>query len=100
MSGYADIVFGVSFHGHTRTENHEEHTMIADRPADWARIIRERRLVLGMSQADLAAELGTSRQWLSNFENGHGTDTAQIHIVLRLLALLDLTAELTVDPDE
>lgn len=73
--------------------------MIADRPVDWARLIRERRTDLNISQADLAVELGTSRQWLSNFENGRSTDTAQLHIVLKLLALLDLTAILTAETD-
>ncbi|TFB93192.1 helix-turn-helix transcriptional regulator [Cryobacterium sp. HLT2-28] len=73
--------------------------MIADRPADWARIIRERRMALNMSQADLAVELGTSRQWLSNFENGRSTDAAQLHVVLQLIALLDLTAVLTAETE-
>lgn len=73
--------------------------MIADRPADWARIIRERRTELSMSQAALADELGTSRQWLSNFENGRSTDSAQLHLVLKLIALLDLTAMLDTDKE-
>jgi transcriptional regulator with XRE-family HTH domain len=52
-----------------------------------------------MSQAALASELGTSRQWVSNFENERGADSAQLHVVLNLLALLDLTAILNVEAE-
>lgn len=82
---------------HVTLDGHRD-IMIADRVIDWANIVRERRTMLGATQADVAAELGTSRQWVSNFENGRSTSVAELATVLRLLAVLDLTALLTTQP--
>ena len=68
--------------------------MIADRPSDWASLVRERRKDMHLSQADVAREMGVSRQWVSNFENGTATDVAQLAAVLELLAALDMTVDL------
>jgi transcriptional regulator with XRE-family HTH domain len=68
--------------------------MIADRPRDWANIVRDRRMELGLSQAELAQRIGLSRQWVVRFENGAGTDVAQLTTVLDVVAALRLDPEL------
>lgn len=71
--------------------------MMADRPADWADIVRERRKSLGRSQSDVADELGVTRQWVSNFENGRNTGSASLAVALTLLSSLGLLADVTED---
>jgi transcriptional regulator with XRE-family HTH domain len=54
--------------------------------------VRGRRLALGLSQAELAARVGVSRQWVNGFEAGKRT--AEVGLVLRLLDALDLGLDL------
>jgi transcriptional regulator with XRE-family HTH domain len=51
-------------------------------------VARARRRELGLTQAATAARAGVSRKWLSAFE--HGATAAELPLVLRLLAVLDL----------
>lgn len=67
--------------------------MIADRSADWANIMRDRRLERGLSQADLAAQIGMSRQWVSGFESGKA-DKAPLSLALRIAAVLNIDVAL------
>lgn len=43
--------------------------MIVDSTRGYARLIKQRRRALGLSQGELAAKLGVSRRWLIDFEN-------------------------------
>ncbi len=54
--------------------------------------VRERRRDLGLTQADLAAEARVSRRWLSDLEGGK--ETAEVGLVLRTLATLNLAIDL------
>jgi len=65
-------------------------------PLDLGLVIRERRRMLKMSQEDLARKTGVGRQWVVAIE--HGKSRAQIGLVLRTLAALDLP--LTIDPGD
>ncbi|MGE4427108.1 MAG: helix-turn-helix domain-containing protein [Solirubrobacteraceae bacterium] len=57
-----------------------------------AAAVRGRRQDLGLSQADVAARTGVSRQWLSAVEGGKSG--VELGLVLRLLDVLDLRIEL------
>lgn len=57
-------------------------------PSDLGAVIRERRQQLGLGQADLARNVGVSRQWLSGVENGR--PGAELGLVLRTLNILKL----------
>jgi HTH-type transcriptional regulator/antitoxin HipB len=67
--------------------------MLAATPADWANILRDRRLDLGMTQAVLAEQVGMSRQWVVRFEGGHA-GVATIDHLTRLVEALGLDVEL------
>ncbi len=67
--------------------------MIADRAVDWANIMRDRRLEWGLTQADLAARIGMSRQWVSGFESGKA-DKASLSLALTIAAVLDIDVDL------
>ncbi|MDO5676124.1 MAG: helix-turn-helix domain-containing protein [Propionibacteriaceae bacterium] len=54
--------------------------------------IRERRVELGLTQTDVAAQAGTSRRWLIELEAGH--PNAQLHKVLSVLHALELDVSL------
>ncbi len=55
---------------------------------DVAAVARGRRRELGLSQTELAARAGVSRQWLSAFESGK--PGAELRLVIRLLDALGL----------
>ena len=57
--------------------------------AHLARVLRDRRRSLGLSQATTAASADVSPQWLSEFENGKGS--CGTHRVMRLAAVLGLS---------
>ncbi len=59
---------------------------------------RSRRRELGLSQEELAARMGVSRQWVSAFEGGR--PRAEFGLVIRLLHALDLHIELLDRGDE
>jgi len=54
--------------------------------------VRGRRIGLGLSQAELAARVGVSRQWISAFEGGR--PRAELGLVIRLLHALELNMDL------
>lgn len=57
-------------------------------PDELAIAVRERRRELGLSQQQLAARLGVSRQWVVGLEAGR--PRAELGLVLRTLRSLDL----------
>ncbi len=63
---------------------------------DLANTIRARRAAAGLTQTDLAAASGVSRQWLSALE--HGKPTAELGLVLAVLDALNIQMELTERP--
>jgi y4mF family transcriptional regulator len=54
---------------------------------------RGRRVDLGLSQAQLAAKAGVSRDWVNSFERGKRT--VELALVLRVLEALDLRIDVT-----
>ncbi len=66
-------------------------------PRDFGLLIRQQRRRLGLNQADLAGRAGVGRQWLVDVE--HGKARAELGLVLRTLAALDLTLTVTGDDD-
>lgn len=58
-------------------------------PLDLGLIIRQQRRHLGLSQSDLAGRVGVGRQWIVAIEQGKAR--AELGLVLRTLAALDLT---------
>ena len=67
-------------------------------PADIGALVRDRRLTLGLDQADLASRVGVSRLWINQIERGK--PGASLGLILRTLAAvgIQLTGE-TVDGD-
>jgi transcriptional regulator with XRE-family HTH domain len=59
---------------------------------DLGNLVREQRLHLRMSQAELAERAGLDRSWLSHVERGH--DRAEFGKVLRVLIALDVVLDL------
>jgi HTH-type transcriptional regulator / antitoxin HipB len=57
------------------------------------RLIRERRLKLGLDQITLARKAGTSRKWLIEVESGK--PRAEIGLILRTLKALGVTLAAT-----
>jgi HTH-type transcriptional regulator/antitoxin HipB len=55
---------------------------------DLATTVRARRRQLDLSQEELAARVGVSRQWVGEFERGR--PRAELGLVIRLLHALDL----------
>ena len=58
-------------------------------PLDLGLIIRQQRRRLGLNQTDLASRVGVGRQWIVAIEQGKAR--AELGLVLRTLAALDLT---------
>ena len=56
--------------------------------SDFGNIIRDERQARGTTQAEFASEMGVSRKWLSEAENGK--DTAEIGLVLAVFRKLGL----------
>jgi len=57
-------------------------------PAALGLALRERRRELGLSQQQLAARIGVSRQWVVDLEGGK--ERAELGLVLRALRGLDM----------
>jgi y4mF family transcriptional regulator len=57
-------------------------------PADFAAIIRDRRLKLGLNQASLARKVGVGRQWIVELEGGK--PGAPLDLVLRTMDALGI----------
>ncbi len=64
-------------------------------PQDIGALIKSRRRSLGLSQADLASKLGTSRLWITEIERGK--PRASLSLVLQAISALGL--ELTTDDE-
>lgn len=64
---------------------------------DLAAAVRGRRRELGLSQVELAAGIGVSRDWVSDFESGKAT--VEMGLVLRVLEALRLRIDLVGDAD-
>ncbi|MGO1412874.1 MAG: helix-turn-helix transcriptional regulator [Microbacterium sp.] len=67
--------------------------MLVVTPSDWGNIVRDRRRDQGLSQAQLAEEIGMSRQWIVRFENGYAS-TATLELLVRMTEVLELDVEL------
>lgn len=70
--------------------------MIVRTPSDLGRLIRERRKMLGLDQAELAKKVGVSRLWVIEFEKGK--PRAEIGLVMRTLLALDLQLDVATEP--
>ncbi|MBL6912168.1 MAG: helix-turn-helix transcriptional regulator [Puniceicoccaceae bacterium] len=62
--------------------------MIINSAKELGSLVRSKRKKRGWSQRELAAEVGVSPLWVSNFERGKST--AHIGLVLRTLKALDV----------
>jgi HTH-type transcriptional regulator/antitoxin HipB len=60
-------------------------------PADLGAVVRDRRKQLGLDQAELAARIGVSRQWVVGIE--HGRSRAELGLVLRTLDDLGISLD-------
>lgn len=68
--------------------------MLIRRPEDIGALVRDQRRQLGLSQTQLAAQVGTSQRYISHLENGKRT--LQLGLVLRVLD--ELGVGLTIQP--
>lgn len=59
---------------------------------DFAVLVRQRRQELKLSQAQVAAQVGVSRQWIIDIEKGK--PRAELELALKLLQTLDLQLQL------
>lgn len=73
--------------------------MLAYRPVDWVNIMTDRRRALGLSQAELARQIGMSRQWVVGFETGTG-EAATLRVLMRLADVLGLDVDVSVTVDD
>lgn len=65
--------------------------MLIRTPADLGLVVRDRRKQLGFGQAELAARIGVSRQWIVGIERGRSR--AELGLVLRTLDALGIRLE-------
>ena len=66
--------------------------MIVDSTRGYARLVKQRRRALGLSQGTFAAKLGGSRRWLIDFENDKVPNPG-FATILRALHLLGLSLD-------
>lgn len=67
-------------------------------PAVLGSIVRDARLVAGLSQTALGARIGASRFWIAEFEQGK--TTAELGLALKAVQALGLTVRVTASADE
>lgn len=75
--------------------------MLVNTARDWGNVVRDRRVALGMTQEELAQNVGRARQWVIRFETGH-SGSASTSDLLAVLGALGLSVEVKVeeiDPD-
>ena len=75
--------------------------MLVGTSRDWANIVRDRRVEVGMTQEQLAERVGRARQWIVRFEAG-SAGSASVDSLMKLLEALDLAVaieDLWEDPD-
>jgi len=58
---------------------------------DIGALIRRKRKIIGLDQAELAEQIGVSRAWIIKVEKGH--PNAQIGLVFRLFNYLDISIQ-------
>lgn len=66
-------------------------------PKELGLYVRSSRLKLGLTQAELAHNAGTTQAWVSELESGK--PRAEIGLVFRLLRTLDVTVDLRAPSD-
>ena len=69
-------------------------TLAVDRPDDLGPALREVRMSEGITQSALAELAAVGRQWLNAFEMGEKA-SAPLDMVMRIIAVLDVTVELS-----
>lgn len=67
--------------------------MLIPDPSVLGTVVRKRRNELGMSQTDLARAVGTTRQWLSRFEQS--SNDVSVSIIFAILKELELELEIS-----
>lgn len=67
--------------------------MLIPDPSVLGTVVRKRRNELGMSQTDLAKAVGTTRQWLSRFEQS--SNDVSVSIIFAILKELELELEIS-----
>ena len=67
--------------------------MLIPDPSVLGTVVRQRRNDLGMSQTDLARAVGTTRQWLSRFEQS--SNDVSVSIIFAILKELELELEIS-----
>ena len=72
--------------------------MLIRTPADLGAVVRDRRKQLGLDQAELAARIGVSRQWVVGIE--HGRSRAELGLVLRALDDLGIRLDTSLKDDK
>ena len=78
-----------------------EVAVLVNNARDWGNVVRDRRTDLSMTQEDLAAMVGKTRQWVIRFETGHA-GSASIDNLRKVLDALGLYVEVNAeneDPD-
>lgn len=73
--------------------------MFVSTPRDWGNVVRDRRTALGLTQSDLADQVGKARQWVVRFESGHA-GSASVDSLVRLLDALGLVSEVAIDMED
>jgi transcriptional regulator with XRE-family HTH domain len=69
-------------------DSRRDGAMYIQQQSELGQIAHQRRMDLGLTQLEVAARLGVTRQWLSRFENGIGESSlAKVFLVLRELDL-------------
>lgn len=66
-------------------------------PNDLATLARQKRQALGLNQAGLARQIGASRKWVVDFENGK--PSVALDLVMQALNALDLPLHVADTPD-
>ncbi len=72
--------------------------MIVRTPRDLGAAVRDARLRRSWTQAELAARIGTSRQWVITFERGKAT--VELGTALRAIAALGMVVDLVTAPTD
>jgi predicted transcriptional regulator len=81
---------------HVHVLAHREVFVRIGNARDLGGYLRDQRRQAGLSQTELCERALVSRRWLSNLEAGK--PTAEVGLVLRVVAALDLTVELRPAP--
>jgi len=67
--------------------------MVIRTAAELGHLVRDARMRHGLTQAQLAADVGASRKWIIDFEGGKRT--AELSLVLRTLSALHLQVDVS-----